>query len=124
MIEPIFAAPPRPVSLKRRLLDSGLGGGLALAYWGVVAVCFVLFAVSLAIFMGPAWILLLGLVCAGAWGLGLLLCAVAALLTIARQMRRAAVSFLIVSGAAQIGLAVLAVLLYAAIEIFFKLSGK
>jgi hypothetical protein len=115
-LQPTFAAPTARPSARRRLLDHGIGAVLALGYWAVVAAMLVVDAVFLVILMGPAIILFWAVLCVCAYGFGLLLCAVAGLLTIDRATRRAAVGFLIGSAAANIGLVVLVVLLAAAIK--------
>jgi hypothetical protein len=115
-LQPTFAASTAQPSVRRRLLDHGIGAVLALGYWGVVAAMLVVDAVFLVILMGPGITLFLAVLCVCAYGFGLLLCAVAGLLTIARATRRAAVGFLIGSAAANIGLVVLVVLLAAAIK--------
>lgn len=86
----------------RRLVGLGVGAVLALGYWGVVAALLVVAALFVLISMGPGIILVWLVICACAWGFGLFLCVVAALLTIAPQLRRAAVAFLIGSAAANV----------------------
>jgi hypothetical protein len=92
-------------------LERGLGGTLALIYWGVVAAMLVVFAVLIGLMFGPAIWLLWGVLCGAAYGLGLVLCGVAGVLTIAEGPRKGAIAFLVTSAVANAGLLVLAVIL-------------
>lgn len=115
-------APPRP-SPVRRLIGLGIGAILALGYWGLVAAMLVVGAVFILIAMGPALIAGWLFLCACAWGLGLFLCVVAALLTIAPQLRRTAVAFLIGSAVANVALGAGVLLLILAIELIGRLTA-
>jgi hypothetical protein len=101
-LQPVFVPPVRRPSPLRRLIGLGIGAVLALGYWSVVAALGAIAVVCAVIMMGPAITLLFLVLCGAAWGFGLFLCGIAALLTIAPQMRRAAVAFLIGSAAANI----------------------
>jgi hypothetical protein len=115
-VQPLYAPPPRP-SLARRLLGLGIGAVLALVYWGLVAACLVVTAVSFFLTV-PALIVLTFVITACAWGCGLFLCVVAALLTISPQLRRGAVAFLLASAAANVALAVVVLLAFLAVTLF------
>jgi hypothetical protein len=108
--------PKRP-SLARRLLGLGIGAVLAVVYWGLVAACLVVTAVSFVLTV-PALIVVMSVISACAWGFGLFLCVIAALLTISEQLRRPAVAFLLASAAANVALAVVVLLAFLAIALF------
>jgi hypothetical protein len=119
-----YAPVARPrSSLPRRLIGLGIGAFLALGYWSVVAAMLVIGAVFILIVMGPAIIVGWLFLCACAWGLGLFLCVIAALLTIAPQLRRPAIAFLIGSAVANVVLVAGVVLLYLAIELISNLTS-
>lgn len=101
-LQPVLAPPERRPAPLRRLIGLGVGAVLALGYWSVVAVLGVIAVVCAVIMMGPAITLLFLVLCAAAWGFGLFLCGVAALLMISPQMRRTAGAFLIGSAAANV----------------------
>ena len=113
-IEPLHV---QPQSLARRLLGSGIGAVLALGYWSMVAVCLAATALFTVLTM-PGFMVAGVVVTAFAWGFGLFLCVIAALLTISPQMRRAAVAFLLGSAAANVVLAAAVLLVVAAVAVF------
>jgi hypothetical protein len=71
----------------------------------------VVLAVLVGMMFGPAISLLWAVLCGVAYGLGLLLCGVAGLLTIAEAPRKAAIAFLVTSAVANAGLVIMVIIL-------------
>src|SRR5262245_38749162 len=86
--------------LRRRLAELGIGGSLALIYWGVVLAMFLVALVFILITMGPGIILVWVILCFVAWGLGIVLMLVAGGLVFVPRLQRAAIGFLAVSAIA------------------------
>lgn len=87
-------------ALRRRLAEIGIGGLLALVYWGAVLAMFLVALVFILIVMGPGIILVWVIACFAAWGFGILLLLVAGGLQFVPRLRQAALGFVTVSAAA------------------------
>lgn len=103
---PAGIAAPFRASAKRRLIESGIGGTLALIYWGVVLAMFLVAFVFVLIVMGPGITLVWVIACFAAWGFGILLMIVVGGLAFVPRLRRAALGFVVASAAANVVLVI------------------
>jgi hypothetical protein len=101
-MQQIMAVP----SVRRRLVESGLGAVLAAGYWAVVLAMFVVALIFVLIVMGPGIILVWLVACAVAWGIGIVLMLVAGGLAFVPRLTRPATGFLVVSAFANAALIV------------------
>jgi hypothetical protein len=83
--------------LRRRLAELGIGASLALAYWCVVLLMFLVALIFILITMGPGIILVWVILCFVAWGVGMVLMLVAGGLVFVPRLQLAAIGFIAVS---------------------------